>query len=329
MSPGLAIILLVCVLNHPFAFSFSPNSLPRFSSRTYASAISTSISTSLSPSTTSTVLSSSRNPQTGSSNITTELIAQLAIIALKLRLEANTDVRCVVNGQTRDLLFGKVGPVTVKGRGWQSPLGLTCRAIEATVQECSLDVAKVVQMRKLNLVVPAKGSAMIALETPDFGNFITHPLLKPPMYKCIDGTLEQITFEKEGVNIDAPSGAVHFQGSCKGHEFCFTLSRGEPKTTPSTNSMNPKANHREALVKASFLGRTESSTSEDMQEDEGVMEAELSRIISQYFSDLVFELDGTFLSFRDMMVTDKGKSPSVMLALSILVKKFPSPGVAF
>merc|ERR1719183_679566 len=145
------------------------------------------------------------------------------------------------------------------------------------------------------------------------------------MYKCIDGTLEQITFEKEGVNIDAPSGAVQFQGSCKGHEFCFTLSRGEPKTTTSTNSMNPKANHREALVKASFLGRTESSTSEDMQEDEGVMEAELSRIISQYFSDLVFELDGTFLSFRDMMVTEKGKSPSVMLALSILVKKFPSP----
>ena len=43
----------------------------------------------------------------------------------------------------------------------------------------------------------------------------------------------------------------------------------------------------------------------------------------------VVELDGTFLSFGDMMMTNKGKEPSVMLALSILVRKFPSPGLEF
>ena len=103
-----------------------------------------------------TLLSSSRDskaePTTG---ISSELIAQLAIIALKLRLEAQSDVKCKVNGRTRDLMIqGKVGPVTVNGRGWESPLGLTCRAIEATVQECSLDVRKIIKLRKLKLTVP-------------------------------------------------------------------------------------------------------------------------------------------------------------------------------
>ena len=44
---------------------------------------------------------------------------------------------------------------------------------------------------------------------------------------------------------------------------------------------------------------------------------------------MVFELDGTYLSFRDMMVTDKGEAPSVMLALNIKVRKLPSPGIDF
>ena len=49
------------------------------------------------------------------------------------------------------------------------------------------------------------------------------------------------------------------------------------------------------------------------------------------FNEMVFELDGTFLSFKDMMVTPPamGSSPSVMLALNIRVVTFPSPGVDF
>lgn len=263
--------------------------------------------------------------------ITTELISQLAIIALKRRLENQSDVKCSVNGRTRDMVFGKVGPVTVKGKGWKSPLGLTCRALEATVQECALDVSKVVQMRKLNLVVPAKGNAMIALNTIDFGNFITHPLLKPPIYKIDNEISEEITFDKDGVTIDSDLGTVHFVGSCMGESFNLVLSRGN-----DTGIENKK----EALVKAVMIkGDTVNGGSEivDKEEDDNAgdinkrleMESDLSRIVSQYFTDLVFELDGTFLSYTDMMVTNKEKSPSLLLALSILVKKFPSPGIAF
>ena len=54
-----------------------------------------------------------------------------------------------------------------------------------------------------------------------------------------------------------------------------------------------------------------------------------TKVTSKFFNEMVFELDGTFLSFGDMMMTNKGKEPSVMLALSILVRKFPSPGLEF
>jgi hypothetical protein len=56
---------------------------------------------------------------------------------------------------------------------------------------------------------------------------------------------------------------------------------------------------------------------------------QLTTAISDFFNEMIFELDGTFLTFRDMMVTGKGGDPSVMLALQITVKKFPSPGLAF
>merc|ERR1712224_1044816 len=94
--------------------------------------------------------------------------------------EDYTHVSCDLTADSNNLLFGRVGPVTVKGRGWESPLGLTCKAIEATVDECKLDMGRVVSNQKLVLTTPAEGRAMVALSGIDFGNFITHPLIKPP-----------------------------------------------------------------------------------------------------------------------------------------------------
>ena len=165
---------------------------------------------------------------------------------------------------------------------------------------------------------------MIALNSADFGSFLTHPLLKPPEYK--DGkssTGHKITFYKNGVEIDPDDGSVKFKGICMNHEFEFFLTRGEPASVVNTDGN--EYNGRVARIKALMIEDQPNVEKERRSE----MESELSNIVSQYFSNLVFELDGTFLSYRDMMVTNKGKSPSVMLALSILVKKFPSPGVAF
>ena len=88
-------------------------------------------------------------------SVTSSLVSQLAVVALKLRLQDQSGVKCDVTASSSDLLLkGKVGPVTVKGRGWQSRLGLTCRAIEATVDSCDLDIGRIFNSQKLVLTTP-------------------------------------------------------------------------------------------------------------------------------------------------------------------------------
>jgi hypothetical protein len=92
---------------------------------------------------------------TAQPSATSSLVSRLAVMALKLRLYDQSGVNCDVTASSSDLLFkGKVGPVTVKGRGWQSRLGLTCRAIQATVESCDLDMTQVFKSQKLVLSTP-------------------------------------------------------------------------------------------------------------------------------------------------------------------------------
>lgn len=94
-------------------------------------------------------------PLVATGGVTSSLISTLAEGALKRRLRAQTGVTCDVTANSSDMLFkGKVGPVTVKGKGWTSPLGLTCRAIEATVDTCELDMGRVLASQKLVLTTP-------------------------------------------------------------------------------------------------------------------------------------------------------------------------------
>jgi hypothetical protein len=93
--------------------------------------------------------------------ITSNLISNLACMALKRRLVDQAHVGCDVTATSSDVILkGEVGPVTVKGRGWASRLGLTCRAIEATVDKCSLDMGKIVSNQKLVLNTPGKFELM-------------------------------------------------------------------------------------------------------------------------------------------------------------------------
>ena len=253
----------------------------------------------------------------GGSGVTSTLISKLAVVALKLRLAANTGVKCDVTASSSDLLLKQqVGPVTVKGRGWQSPLGLTCRAIEATVQQCDLDMSAVITRQKLILTTPAKGDAMIAMNGQDFSSFITHPLMKPPQVNN-DAAAEsaKISFVKEGVKIDTNTGSVIFYLMYDGHKYRCDLRRGPDQSARAIIDVSP----------------SEEFSPADIRDETSRM---LTDAVSKFFNELVFELDGTFLSFRDMMVTEKGSGgdaggSSVMLALDITVRKFPSPGLAF
>ena len=101
-----------------------------------------------------------------SQSLTSSLVSQLAVVALKRRLKDQAHVSCDLTASSSDLVLrGRVGPVTVKGRGWQSRLGLTCRAIEATVESCELDMGRVLANQKLVLTVPGMYCAFLGYET--------------------------------------------------------------------------------------------------------------------------------------------------------------------
>lgn len=154
---------------------------------------------------------------------------------------------------------------------------------------------------------------MVALNSVDFGNFITHPLMKPPGLPKVEGSSDgssTLEFQKEGVTVDPSRGAVAFFGTYLGEKWQFELRRGN--------------NGRQASITVKPVN---ASTDTGLELDS--IAAGLAETTSNFFNEMVFELDGTFLSFRDMMLTGKGKEPSVMLSLSILVRKFPSPGLEF
>ncbi len=91
----------------------------------------------------------------GTDQLSSTLISSLAEVALKVRLADQLAVKVDVTANPTDLIFqGKVGPVTVQGRGWKSKLGLTCRALEASVDSCLLDVGRILSHRKLRLITP-------------------------------------------------------------------------------------------------------------------------------------------------------------------------------
>lgn len=85
---------------------------------------------------------------------------------------------------------------------------------------------------------------------------------------------------------------------------------------------------KKATIRVS-LAAEESSSLATMDEDIREMEQALAATASNFFNELALELGGTTLSFEDMMLTDKGREPSVMLSLTIEVKKLPSPKLEF
>jgi hypothetical protein len=225
------------------------------------------------------------------------------------------------------------------------------------VDECKLDMNAVLQRRKLILSTPAIGKAMVALDETDFGNFLTHPLLKRQVPEISIGKFE---FDKTNIMVQHENGGqVIFHGHCGGERWKCIL-KLVASTSSSSNvkravidvtHVSSMENSKGTLSKPTQLPNTAISssitattaplslastavgkieTSDTLGSDLEAVAMELTMVMTQFFNDLVFELDGTFLSFEDMKIhRPKGKNAQVLMALRITVKKFPSPGVAF
>jgi len=258
------------------------------------------------------------------SGVTSAVISQLAVAALKLRLAESSSVVCDVTASSANLLLqGRVGPIVVKGKRWASPMGLTCRAIEASVAICYLDVTAIVSRRKLVLIEPAIGDAMVAFNSHDFGNFITHPLLKPPPVS--DGN--SILFQQDGVKIVPETldgltsgGYIIFHALCLGQRWKCRLQRGS-----LTNDVDGTISNIQSRVHVDVepaVLTTDGIHSETLVFQRSA--SEIAPILTNFFNTLVFNLDGTYLTIKDLMINGKGIAPTVLLALHITVKKFPS-----
>lgn len=151
---------------------------------------------------------------------------------------------------------------------------------------------------------------MIALDSTDFGNFLTHPLVKAPHVSSHGNACNNLHFLRDQVSIDPIAETVNFFAMFDGGKWSCALRRGN------------NAERRAVVTVTPAEGVANGSEVEPLW-------VELSEKISEYFNTIVFELDGTFVTFRDMMVTSKGASPSVMLSMGIKVKKFPSRNLAF
>eukprot|EP00548_Thalassiothrix_antarctica_P006770 CAMPEP_0194139358 /NCGR_PEP_ID=MMETSP0152-20130528/9000_1 /TAXON_ID=1049557 /ORGANISM="Thalassiothrix antarctica, Strain L6-D1" /LENGTH=100 /DNA_ID=CAMNT_0038837149 /DNA_START=759 /DNA_END=1061 /DNA_ORIENTATION=+ len=98
------------------------------------------------------------------------------------------------------------------------------------------------------------------------------------------------------------SGSVIFYGSTQQEEYQFALRKDD--------------NKGEAQIIATSMDTISVNT-------------ELSERMSDFFNNLIFELDGTYLKFQDMQLTSVKKNDWLMLQLNIKVHKFPSKGLSF
>ena len=76
----------------------------------------------------------------------------------------------------------------------------------------------------------------------------------------------------------------------------------------------------------------ESANGDSVNGDHDADEILLTETLSNFFNEMTFNLDGTYLKYRDMMITkptSSNASPVCMIALNIVVMKFPSPGLDF
>jgi hypothetical protein len=230
------------------------------------------------------------------------VVSQLAVLGIQTRLASNKDVSCEVSSlEPAEVLMGKVGPIKVKGRDWRSQGGLTFRSVEASVEQCAIDLNRILTRQEILLTTPAKGKVMVAFSGLDVGNFLAHRFMSPPNF---DGSPIRFLKEEEA-HVDAAAGIVSAIATYKGRRYRGYLSRGTSSTTKVVCCV------------------------ESHRDDDNTISQQLGEHLTKFFNEHVIELDGTFLKIRDMMVADKGGSPCVMLSLDMKTHRFPSLDFTF
>ncbi|KAG5190072.1 hypothetical protein JKP88DRAFT_352812 [Tribonema minus] len=267
---------------------------------------------------------------------TSRLIESVAVTIVKM-LMRNRDhtVYCSVQSNAMDMLAGTVEGAAIGGRNWQSPLGLTCRSIDARVGTLTVDPQGLLR-RQLRLARPALGTAMIEFNEADFENLLVHPAVR-----CAPlggGGGRAFHFARGDCAIDAAARTVTMAGTLDGAHARVQLRRdaGEgalaarvlrqelaAAASPARRPVEAVAQRRQRAQQ-----RGERPLQQQQGEQAAAAERALAAGVARYFQGLTIDLDGVSLRYADMEFGRDAQEDTVKLKLNVVIDRAPDVGKA-
>jgi len=247
------------------------------------------------------------------------LLSKVAELVLRSRLTKVESVSVAVDSTPLEMLSGLVRGVTVQGKGWCTPLRLSCDALDVRVGRAEIDLEELVKSQRIFMKTPARGTATMTFTASDWKDFLAHPLAKEALGKYSARTPVEplVQFKPNGRVLFEPpstiasSGLVIFPVSWGAHHFDVALGQ---------NGSGPFIT---AKLDESTAGRMTAAERKDVRKVEAW--------VARFFETLLLDLDGCALSFRSMKVTTgKARSgPLLSLDLDVCVTRFPSLDINF
>ena len=270
------------------------------------------------------------------------VLAKIAELVLRARLKEASLVQVTVDGGTSDLLEGtaEVGSVSVSGRGWCTPLQLSCRSLQLTVGQTAVDLKELLGRQQITLLRPAIGSATMHFTAADWDRLLQHQNFAAAMQarrRAVPLSVRKLAFGR-GTVLRPPGrrrAAEGVRGGTGDIEFPVCLDDAWHDVTLFQSASG------EAL--AECRPREEPARAESeagaVAGEAGAVAGEAARWIGSFFDELVLDLDGVELRFSELRVLDgegrgsepaatagaRGREPQVQLDLSVCVRRCPSP----
>lgn len=247
-----------------------------------------------------------------------DLLSGAASFALRSYLVECGSVDVAVDANAGTLLAGTVSRVDITGTNWRSRKDLTCRSLRMSVGEAVLDPGALVAERLIKLRRPSRGDAEIVFTDADFANFLAHPLVTAAASErgaTVSGRALRFARDSNPRAETTTDGAVAFFGDVS-HENAASA-----KSARVRYEMRPLGERgKVAVIATRVTDKIESHT--ENTENEGYVDLALAAAdVAHFFENLVVDLSGARLSYRNMRVS-RGV---VTLDLDLEVVGFPPP----
>lgn len=254
-----------------------------------------------------------------------DLLSGAASFALRSYLVECGSVDVAVDANAATLLAGTVSRVDITGTNWRSRKELTCRSLRMSVGEAVLDPGALVAERVIKLQRPSRGDAEIVFTDSDFANFLAHPLVTAAACErgaTVSGEALRFARDSNPRAETTPDGAVAFFGDVRAagpDAREGTAPSAEPGSARVRYEMRPSNVQGKVDVIATSVadGTNDASASRAV----GIDLAAAAEDVAYFFENLVVDLSGARLSYRNMRV----REGVVTLDLDLEVVGFPPP----